>query len=270
MPTSGLASFALAYDVLHGNSMAPKRSVACLKAPFDSVLRGADPKRPKCSIPSELDFLSPEFDPQAALRDPDLKPPVESACAVANVRMAEMLLPWGLQEHMAGLLGNVRGQADGGPQNLSKRFEDNLKVAKNKQFRKDMEAAVAASKAQAARVGEYIEQRFTGGISKAHGGEEIVESLRRWTAAGTQVKVHVHCRDLLPGIGGDGCRAMLAGAVRWFDEKLNLLLQPARLLVPDSQTGSARGTEENDGNLGWVYVRCHQIVSIAPLGQEAS
>lgn len=95
----------------------------------------------------------------------------------------------------------------------------------------------------------------SGGISKTHGGEEIAESLRRWTAAGTEVKVHVHCRDLLPGIGRDGSRAVLAGAVRWFDEKLNLLLQPARLLVADAQTGSAREPEENDGNLGWVYVR---------------
>ncbi|CBZ54212.1 conserved hypothetical protein [Neospora caninum Liverpool] len=131
----------------------------------------------------------------------------------------------------------------------------------------DMVAAVAASKAEAAGIGDIIEQRFTGGSSlEGSNVDSIVSSLRRWATSGTQVKVHVMCHDLLPGVGDENARALLAGTVRWFDEKLNILLQPARLLAYKRDDGTTVNNPHNQ--LGWVYIRCHQVAAISALTDE--
>nr|CEL68913.1 TPA: hypothetical protein BN1204_046440 [Neospora caninum Liverpool] len=246
--------------------MANKRVALCLQSTTESFGAG-DQKKQRTNFEPNVDFTSASFDARAALRVSELTPPVAQAAAVANIKTAEMLLPWAVQEQAASSASSEYDHRDRFSSHTNRDFDGSLSAARNKQFRNDMVAAVAASKAEAAGIGDIIEQRFTGGSSlEGSNVDSIVSSLRRWATSGTQVKVHVMCHDLLPGVGDENARALLAGTVRWFDEKLNILLQPARLLAYKRDDGTTVNNPHNQ--LGWVYIRCHQVAAISALTDE--
>ncbi|EPT27148.1 hypothetical protein TGME49_226520 [Toxoplasma gondii ME49] len=245
--------------------MANKRAALSLQSTPDSFGAG-DHKKQRINSEPDVDFMSASFDARAALRASELTPPIAQATAVANIKAAEMLLPWAIQEQVASSASNEDRHRYSTSSHANRDFEGSLNAARNKQFRNDMVAAIAASKADAAAVGDIIEQRFTGGstVDGIH-SESIINSLRGWAKSASQVKVHVICHDLLPGVGDKNSRALLAGTVRWFDEKLNILLQPARLLAYQKDDGTTINNPHNQ--LGWVYIRCHQVVAISPLSE---
>ncbi|PFH35122.1 hypothetical protein BESB_060090 [Besnoitia besnoiti] len=253
--------------------MANKRAALSLRTTPDFVSAG-DTKKPRICTEPNVDFTSADFNPYAALQASDLSPPIAEAAAVTNLKVAEMLLPWGMQEQAASSASSQLARGDDNSLQGHSGFEGSLNAARNKQFRKDMVAAVAASKVEASKIGDIIEHRFADALlhcafcswsaSEKINRECILGALPGWCSSGTEVKVHVICHDLLPGVGEKGTRAMLAGTVRWFDDKLNILLQPARLMAVEKADGSLDDITDRS-QLGWVYIRCRQVAAISAL-----
>eukprot|EP00775_Hariotina_reticulata_P011596 gene11596-11740_t len=139
---------------------------------------------------ASLDFTSPFFDAEAALKQPDLQPPVPDAAVLDNVSKCASLVPGALQQASTHRVASEESKA---------------KAAALK-----LRAQKAAERAEASvRIGSLASI-----MSLAAQGPLAV--LAKWHAAGQRVLVVTR--------HAAGVRAKAVGTLKGFDRFMNLLL----------------------------------------------
>ncbi|KAL8432295.1 hypothetical protein Efla_000879 [Eimeria flavescens] len=238
--------------------------------------QGSTRRMPLCpSTDERLSFLSASFDPLLLLQQQAAAAQQIPAAGVAlpNIRLAELLLPWGCQpQSIAAAATRAAAAAEEataagcpaqphGPLERTKRsaFEAKLNAAKNKQLKTGLllpqrlrlpasDASLAAARASPA--GDLAgcglgvaPVSAAGERSRCLSRGAHINQLRIWRQQKQQLEACVlpNALQLLLPESSKSCSCNSRGGVRvrgwleWFDVNLTLLLQPAEFVAEEPQ-----------------------------------